>query len=131
MLANNRPGRLTRASILEKGYPGYDTSIGWFNYPDDQVQENVKRAVGAGFTAMKLKVGSAESSRDIRRAYMVREAAGDQATVMLDANQSWSLPEAIRICFDLADMSPYWIEEPTHPDDISAHQTLARAIAPT
>jgi L-fuconate dehydratase len=130
MLAENRPGRQARAAILERGYPGYDTSIGWFNYPDDQVKENVKRAVDAGFTAMKLKVGSAESSRDIRRAYMVRKAAGDQATVMLDANQSWSLPEAIRICLDLADMSPYWIEEPTHPDDVNAHQTLARAIAP-
>ena len=130
LLVNNRPGRQERSSVLERGYPGYDTSIGWFNYSDEQVKENVKRAVDAGFNAMKLKVGSADSSRDIRRAYMVREAAGDQARVMLDANQSWSLPEAIRICFDLADMSPYWIEEPTHPDDVSAHQTLARAIAP-
>ena len=79
---------------------------------------------------MKLKVGAADSQRDIRRAYMVREAAGDQARVMLDANQSWTLPQAIRISLDLADMSPFWIEEPTHPDDVLAHQTLARAIAP-
>ena len=79
---------------------------------------------------MKLKVGSADTNRDTRRAYMVREAAGDEAKVMLDANQSWSLPQAIRACLDLADMSPYWIEEPTQPDDVLAHQTLARAIAP-
>ena len=130
ILDQNRPGRQERTAILEKGYPGYDTSIGWFNYTDEQVRENVKRAVAAGFTAMKLKVGSRDSSRDIRRAYMVREAAGDQAGVMLDANQSWSLPEAIRLCSDLAGMSPYWIEEPTHPDDVGAHQTLARAKAP-
>jgi L-fuconate dehydratase len=61
------------------------------------VKENVKRAVEAGFTAMKLNVGSADSTRDVRRAYLVREAAGPQATVM---------------------------------DDVLAHQTLARAIAP-
>lgn len=130
MLRANQPGRAEREAILRTGYPGYDTSIGWFNYPDEQVKENVRRAVEAGFTAMKLKVGSADSSRDIRRAYLVREAAGAEARVMLDANQSWSLPGAIRACLALADMSPYWIEEPTHPDDVLAHQTLARAISP-
>jgi L-fuconate dehydratase len=130
MLRENQPGRAAREAILRTGYPGYDTSIGWFNYPDEQVKENVRRAVEAGFTAMKLKVGSADSSRDIRRAYLVREAAGTEARVMLDANQSWSLPQAIRACLALADMSPYWIEEPTHPDDVLAHQTLARAISP-
>lgn len=130
ILADNQAKRREREAILEKGYPGYDTSIGWFNYSDEQVKENVKRAVAAGFTAMKLKVGSADSSRDVRRAYLVREGAGAEARIMLDANQSWSLPQAIRVCLQLADMSPYWIEEPTHPDDVLAHQTLARAIAP-
>ena len=130
MLVANQKGRYHRESILETGYPGYDTSIGWFNYTDEQIRDNVKEAVANGFTAMKLKVGSKETERDVRRAYLVREAAGENATVMLDANQSWSLPKAIRMCFELADMSPYWIEEPTQPDDVLAHQTLARAIAP-
>ena len=94
------------------------------------MKANIAAAVDAGFTAMKLKVGSKESERDIRRAYMVREAAGDNASVMLDCNQQWTLPQAIRISLALADMRPYWIEEPTHPDDVLAHQTLARAIAP-
>ena len=130
LLAGNAPGRSEREGILAAGYPGYDTSIGWFGYSDELVKNNVKAAVDAGFDAMKLKVGSAESERDIRRAYMVREAAGDLARIMLDANQSWTLPKAIRISLDLADMSPFWIEEPTHPDDVLAHQTLARAISP-
>ncbi|RMF02641.1 MAG: mandelate racemase, partial [Chloroflexi bacterium] len=130
ILAANQPERSQRQSVLQAGYPGYDTSIGWFNYSDEQIRENVKEAVANGFTAMKLKVGSADSERDIRRTYLVRQAAGDNATIMLDANQSWSLPKAIRVCLQLADMSPYWIEEPTHPDDVLAHQTLARAIAP-
>ncbi len=130
LLADNASGRPGREAILASGYPGYDTSIGWFGYSDELVKNNVKAAVDAGFDAMKLKVGAADSRRDIRRAYMVREAAGEQARVMLDANQSWTLPQAIRIALDLADMSPFWIEEPTHPDDVLAHQTLARAIAP-
>jgi L-fuconate dehydratase len=49
---------------------------------------------------------------------------------MLDANQQWSLPKAIRVCRQLASMSPYWIEEPTHPDDVLGHQALSREIAP-
>jgi L-fuconate dehydratase len=79
---------------------------------------------------MKLKVGSADPQRDIRRANIVREVAGDGVKVMLDANQQWTLPQALSICHELRHMNPYWIEEPTHPDDVLAHKTLAEAIAP-
>jgi len=131
LLKTNATGKDARQSILTAGYPGYDTSIGWFNYPDDKVRENTVKAVANGFTAMKLKVGSADPERDIRRAHIVRQAAGDQVKVMLDANQQWTLPQAFRICRQLQDIDPYWIEEPTHPDDILGHKTLARSIAPT
>jgi L-fuconate dehydratase len=80
---------------------------------------------------MKLKVGSSDPQRDIRRANIVREEAGDDIKLMLDANQQWTLPQALSICKELQSMQPYWIEEPTHPDDVLAHKTLARAIAPT
>ena len=126
----NRVGRASREGIIETGYPGYDTSIGWFNYSDAQVKDNVRKAVDAGFDSMKLKVGSRETERDVRRAYLVRQAAGDAARVMLDVNQSWSLPKAIETSKALAGMSPFWIEEPTQPDDVLGHQTLAREIAP-
>jgi L-fuconate dehydratase len=127
----NYPGKASRNSILSQGYPGYDTSIGWFNYTDKQVKENVKKAVDEGFTAMKLKVGSKETERDVRRAHIVREAAGDGAKIMLDANQQWSVPKALTISRELQSMNPYWIEEPIHPDDVLGHQYLAKAIAPT
>jgi L-fuconate dehydratase len=131
LIAGNFAGKAVRNKILDTGYPGYDTSIGWFNYSDEKVRENTIRAVANGFTAMKLKVGSAEAERDIRRAHIVRQAAGDHVKVMLDANQQWTLPQALHICKKLQDMNPYWIEEPTHPDDVQAHKTLARSIAPT
>ena len=123
-------GRDARSAVLEQGYPGYDTSVGWFQYSDEQIRDNVRRAVAGGFRAMKLKVGARDAQHDIRRAHLVREAAGPDARIMLDANQQWSLPVALRTCLALADMQPFWIEEPTHPDDVLAHQTLARAIAP-
>jgi L-fuconate dehydratase len=130
LLAAQQPGRTAREAILAQGYPGYDTSVGWFSYSDEQVRENARRAVAAGFGAVKLKVGSPDTARDIRRAGIVRESIGPDARLMLDANQQWTLPVAIRTCLQLAEISPFWIEEPTHPDDVVAHQTLARAIAP-
>jgi L-fuconate dehydratase len=130
ILENAKPSRGERLPILKSGYPGYDTSVGWFNYSDEQVRENCGKALAAGFTAMKLKVGAKDPERDIRRAHIVREVAGDSARVMVDANQQWTLPQALDVCARLSDINPFWIEEPTHPDDIIGHKTLADAIAP-
>ena len=131
LIGSQNEGVEGRKGIINKGYPGYDTSIGWFNYSDEKVRENCKKAVAEGFTAMKLKVGSKEFERDVRRAHIVREVAGNDVKVMLDANQQWTLPQALDVCKQLQTMNPFWIEEPTHPDDILAHKILAEAIAPT
>jgi L-fuconate dehydratase len=131
ILDEHEPTRLSREGVLKSGYPGYDTSVGWFNYDDEQVRENCRRALAAGFTAMKLKVGSRDPERDVRRAHIVREVAGAKARVMVDANQQWTLPQALDVCQRLQAIAPYWIEEPTHPDDVLGHKTLADAISPT
>ncbi len=130
MLRSHERTRQQRMGIIERGYPGYDTSIGWFQYSDDTIRQNIIKSLDRGFEAVKLKVGSADAARDIRRAYLVRETVGESARVMLDCNQQWTLEQAIAVCHELRGMNPYWIEEPTHPDDVLAHQTLARAIAP-
>ena len=130
ILRDSQATRTSREHVLRSGYPGYDTSVGWFNYPDEQVRENCKRALAAGFTALKLKVGSSDPERDLRRANIVREVAGDEARVMLDANQQWTLPQALAIVPRLRAMNPFWVEEPTHPDDVLGHKTLADAVAP-
>ncbi len=130
MLRSSWSSRPERQEILERGYPGYDTSIGWMAYSDEKVRELTQRAIDRGFAAFKLKVGSADRDRDLRRANMLRECAGDSATLMFDANQQWNLPTALEMSRELARLDPLWIEEPTHPDDIMAHVELTRAIAP-
>jgi L-fuconate dehydratase len=130
MFRNQARSRRERESILRSGYPGYDTSVGWFQYEDEQVKDLTQRAMAKGFHAFKLKVGSRDGQRDVRRAFMLRDLAGPDALIMLDANQQWTLPHALEMCEKLRDVSPYFIEEPTHPDDIRAHSILAEAIRP-
>jgi L-fuconate dehydratase len=130
LLRQEMPARAARSAILREGYPGYDTSVGWMAYDDNKVRELTKQAIDKGFNAFKLKVGSTDRNRDLRRAAMLRECAGEQGTIMFDANQQWALPTAREMCREFSKLKPLWIEEPTHPDDIMAHATLAQEIAP-
>ncbi|MFL6306632.1 MAG: enolase C-terminal domain-like protein [Candidatus Sulfotelmatobacter sp.] len=130
MLRREWPARADRATILKQGYPGYDTSVGWMGYDDDKVRELTRQAIDKGFSAFKLKVGSRDGARDLRRAAMLRECAGERGTIMFDANQQWTVPTARKMCAELSKLKPLWIEEPTHPDDILAHASLAREVAP-
>ncbi|NWK56176.1 mandelate racemase [Verrucomicrobiaceae bacterium N1E253] len=130
IITDHQATRKQREGILHQGYPGYDTSIGWFNYSDEQIKENVKKSVDAGFTAMKLKVGSSNMDADLKRTEIVRSGAGRLATLMVDANQQWTLSRALEFGERAKDYNLFWIEEPTHPDDILGHATLAKAYAP-
>jgi len=130
ILRDHAASRPEREGILRSGYPGYDTSVGWFQYTDSQVRDLARQAMEKGFYAFKLKVGSADGQRDVRRAMMLRELVGAKALVMLDANQQWTLPYALDMCAKLRNINPFFIEEPTHPDDIHAHRVLANAIKP-
>ena len=131
LLRDHAETRKQREPMLLRGYPGYDTSVGWMAYDDAKVRELTLRAVDQGFLAFKLKVGSTDERRDLRRAAMLRETVGETGTLMFDANQQWGLEQARRMCDALANFKPLWIEEPTHPDDLHAHVELANQIAPT
>jgi L-fuconate dehydratase len=122
------PTRAEREAVLQAGYPGYDTSVGWIQYDDEKLKANVVKAIDKGFGGFKLKVGSPDPARDIRRAHLLRGAIGDKALLMLDTNQQWTYPQAVEMCRELMAVSPYWIEEPTHPDDIVAHRNLLAAV---
>ncbi|MEE2642123.1 MAG: enolase C-terminal domain-like protein [Planctomycetota bacterium] len=130
ILDEQRGSRASRQQVLEQGYPGYDTSVGWFQYSDERIRENALRAVERGFTAMKLKVGSPYPEHDIRRLRMIREAVGENVKLMIDANQAWSVPTAIETCRRMSDLNLNWVEEPTQPDDVLGHAEIAKQIAP-
>jgi L-fuconate dehydratase len=130
ILREQQSTRSQRDAVLRSGYPGYDTSIGWMAYDDAKIRGLTQLAIDKGFNAFKLKVGSRDHNHDLRRAAMLRECVGDAGIVMYDANQQWTLPVARTMCAELAKLRPLWIEEPTHPDDVMAHVTLAREIAP-
>jgi L-fuconate dehydratase len=122
--------RSTReAEIVRDGFPAYTTSVGWLGYPDDKIRRLCAEALAAGWTSFKMKVG-ADLADDIRRARIVRDAIGATNTLMIDANQRWDVGTAISWVKALAEFEPYWIEEPTSPDDILGHAAIARAVHP-
>ncbi|MGC4796364.1 L-fuconate dehydratase [Micromonospora saelicesensis] len=123
------PGRADRiARLTERGYPAYTTSPGWLGYSDDKVVRLARQAVADGFTQIKLKVG-ADAADDVRRLKIAREAVGPQIRIALDANQRWDVAEAVERMRELAPYDPWWIEEPTSPDDVLAHAAIRSALA--
>jgi L-fuconate dehydratase len=123
-------GRAEReAELLRTGYPAYTTSIGWLGYSEEKIRRLCREGVAQGFTHFKMKVG-ADLESDRRRAAAVREEIGPQRRLMMDANQRWDVPEAIASIRRFAEFEPYWIEEPTSPDDVLGHAAIAQAVAP-
>src|SRR3954451_11629614 len=124
------PGRADREAELRRdGYPAYTTSVGWLGYDDEKIRRLCREALAEGWTRFKLKVG-ADLDDDRRRARIVREEIGPDAMMAIDANQRWDVDEAIAWVNALAEFDPYWIEEPTSPDDILGHAAVARGVAP-
>ncbi|CAN5713838.1 L-fuconate dehydratase [soil metagenome] len=122
-----RPER--EAQLRAEGFPAYITSVGWLGYPDDKVRRLCRKAVADGWTHVKMKVGG-NIDDDVRRAGIVRGEIGSDRVLMMDANQNWEVDEAIANMRRLAAFDPWWIEEPTNPDDVLGHARIARAIAP-
>lgn len=130
ILQRNAPTRpLREAEMLRDGFPAYTTSAGWLGYPDETIRRLCREGVQKGWTHFKIKVGS-DPGDDRRRLAAVREEIGPRRKLMLDANQKWDVEEAIRRVKELAAFDPWWIEEPTNPDDILGHAAIARAVAP-
>ncbi|MEU1005081.1 L-fuconate dehydratase [Streptomyces tibetensis] len=130
LLRSGREGAAEReAALLERGYPGYTTSPGWLGYSDAKLTRLAKEAVADGFTQIKLKVG-ANLADDIRRMRAARAAVGPDIRVAIDANQRWNVAEAIEWTRALAEFDPYWIEEPTSPDDILGHAAVRQGVGP-
>jgi L-fuconate dehydratase len=130
LLESAASGRAEReAELLRDGYPAYTTSVGWLGYDDDKIRRLCREALAEGWERFKLKVG-ADVEDDIRRARIVREEIGPDRMLAVDANQRWDVGTAIDWMARLAPFDPYWIEEPTSPDDVLGHAAIARGVAP-
>ena len=130
ILRERAPGRAARIERLSRdGLAAYVTSAGWMGYSEETVIAKCEEALARGFTRFKMKVGG-PAELDVARARLVRAQIGNERILMMDANQIWDVPEAIERMRLLAEFDPYWIEEPTSPDDVLGHQAIARAIAP-
>lgn len=115
--------------MLIEGYPAYTTSAGWMGYSDDKIRTLLQSSIKTGWKSFKLKVGS-NLQDDIRRMKIVREEIGPDGDLMIDANQVWSVDEAVEWVKELAQFNPYFIEEPTSPDDILGHLAIKNGIKP-
>ncbi|OLC26810.1 MAG: fuconate dehydratase [Actinobacteria bacterium 13_1_20CM_2_65_11] len=130
ILERMAPTRAEReAEMLRSGFPAYTTSVGWLGYSDEKLRALCRQAVAGGWSHVKMKVGQ-NIEDDVRRARIVREEIGPVRRLMMDANQVWDVGEAIANLKHLVEFDPYWIEEPTSPDDVLGHATIARAISP-
>ena len=125
--AADRAGRI--AEMESDGYPAYITSVAWLGYTDEQVRRLAEESLAAGWTKFKMKVGL-EPADDARRARFLRDIIGADNKLMMDANQVWGVNDAIASSRRLAEFDPWWMEEPTHPDDILGHRRIAEEIAP-
>ena len=130
LLRAQADGKTAReARLREDGYPAYITSAGWLGYDDDKIRARCREAIADGWVAFKMKVGR-DLADDVRRAQLIRDEIGPLRLLMLDANQVWDVPEAIRSVQALSVVDPYWIEEPTSPDDVLGHAAVRAAVAP-
>lgn len=130
LLKQKESGKQERINYLMKnGYPAYTTSAGWLGYSEEKIRRLSREAKSEGWTHLKMKVG-ADINEDIRRAQIIREEIGNDLKLMMDANQKWDVHEAIQHMERLAAFNPWWIEEPTSPDDVLGHLAIRKAISP-
>jgi L-fuconate dehydratase len=130
LLRAAEPGRAEREQqLLDEGYPAYITSAGWLGYPDELLRSKCREALADGWTDLKIKVGR-DLDDDIRRTRILREELGPDRRLLIDANQVWDVDQAIDWVKALAGAEPWWIEEPTSPDDILGHARIAEAVRP-
>lgn len=130
MLQAQEPGKAERLATLEReGYPCYTTSAGWLGYDDAKLRRLCQEAIDAGFNHVKMKVGR-DKADDIRRLTLAREVLGPDRHLMIDANQVWEVNQAVEWVNDLAFCKPWFIEEPTSPDDIEGHRVIREGVAP-
>ena len=130
ILEEAKRGKAERiARLAREGYPAYTTSVGWFGFSDEKIRRLSREALAEGWTKFKLKVGG-DAADDLRRGRIVREEIGWTNKLMVDANQKWGVDEAIQRTRQLGELQPWWMEEPTNPDDVLGHARIRAEVSP-
>ncbi|KAF7980524.1 hypothetical protein HWV62_37647 [Athelia sp. TMB] len=160
LLEKKASGKSAREKeVTTRGYPAYVTSAGWLGYSDEKIARLTKEAIDHGFNHFKMKVG-ADQADDLRRGLLIRSLIDDPkllpegvkvgegardlngeglrgknagptgAVLMIDSNQVWDVEQAIDYVKGLEAIKPWFIEEPTAPDDILGHATIRKALKP-
>ena len=107
--------------------PAY-AMVGWLNYDLDALRKKCAEAVGVGFTGVKMKVGAPTLEEDLKRVEAVRKEVGPGVALMTDANQVWTVAEALRRGKALAEWDVYWLEEPIPAQDLDGYAELASRL---
>lgn len=115
--------------VRKNGFPAYTTEVGWLGYDDDKIRQLAKKYLDDGFTMFKMKVGG-DIEDDKRRLRVIRDCVGSKNKVATDANQKWSVEQAVNWMKELAKFDIYWIEEPTCADDVLGHKYIAEQLKP-
>ena len=105
--------------------PLYTTEGGWLHIDTSELVDDALRAKAAGFGGSKVKIGRPHVSEDVARLTALREAVGPAYEIMTDANQRFTVDEAIRRARCLTPLDIAWLEEPLPADDLSGHQRLS------
>ena len=109
--------------------PLYTTDGGWLHIDTAELVEDALRAQAAGFGGSKIKIGRPHVSEDVDRLTAVRNAVGPAFEIMTDANQRFTVDEAIRRARCLTPLDIAWLEEPLPADDLSGHQRLSESTS--
>jgi L-alanine-DL-glutamate epimerase-like enolase superfamily enzyme len=109
--------------------PVYDTESGWLHVEAARLVDDAQAAAGRGFRGVKVKVGKPSAREDIARLSAVRAAIGEEVSLMTDANQGFTVAEAIRRAglFEATGLDLAWFEEPLPAEDVAGHERLTRA----
>ncbi len=100
-------------------------SGGWLSYSDDELLAEVLDYKKRGFTAVKIKVGSAQGvEHDLHRLSRCREALGNGVRIMMDANQGMNVASALELAEKARSIGIQWFEEPVSNTDYAGYELL-------
>ena len=114
-------------TILEEGYPSYTTAAGWLGYSDIKIINLLNEYMSKGWKHFKVKVGL-DIDADVKRLKLIRSVIGDDKSIMVDANQQWSVEQSIKHINAYKKFNLLFVEEPTSPDDVLGFTKIKKAV---